>query len=327
MSILVTGGSGFIGNSLVHSLLKTKKKIYVLDNDFRGSMKKFSKLNDSKIILVKGDIRNKNLVKKYVNKVETVFHLAFINGTKYFYDKPKLVLDVGIVGTLNVLEAMSDSKKTNTLIYASSSEVYSSPSKVPTDEKIPMVVPNTFNSRYSYSSAKLIGEILCYNYLKNLKKKLIIFRPHNVFGENMGYEHAIPELIKKIYVASKGLKKKEINLKIQGTGNETRSFCYIDEAINQIVYLYKRGKTNNIYNVGNSCEIKIKRLLNLISEIIKIKIHVRTGNIRAGSTLRRCPDLSKINNLGYKTSNEIYRTGLKSTVEWYINDFKKNLKF
>ncbi len=325
MSILVTGGSGFIGKSLVLSLLKKKEKIYVLDNDFRGSMKKFSKLHKTSLVLIKGDIRNKKLVHKYVKKVHTVFHLAFINGTRYFYDQPRLVLDVGILGTLNVLEAVRNSQKTKTLIYASSSEVYNSPPKVPTDEMVTMIVPDTFNSRYSYSSSKLIGEIMCYNYLKDKKKKLIIFRPHNIFGENMGYEHVIPELVKKIFKASNGLKRKKISLIVQGTGNETRSFCYINEAIDQILYLYKNGKSNNIYNVGNSDEIKIKALLNLIAEIVDIKLKIKPGKIRKGSTLRRCPDLKKINNLGYITPNKIYKTGLKSTVEWYINDYKKTL--
>ena len=119
---LVTGGSGFLGYYLVKRLLPNSNKIFIFDNNFRGSFKKFSRDDKKKIILVKGDIRKKKDLIKVIKKSEVIFHLAFINGTKYFYEKPKLVLDVGIQGTKNILELITKYKNIKAFYYASSSK-------------------------------------------------------------------------------------------------------------------------------------------------------------------------------------------------------------
>ena len=117
------------------------------------------------------------------------------------------MLDVGIKGTINLLELVLKNKN-KAFYYASSSEVYNEPDKIPTNENIKLMIPDPQNPRFSYGGAKLIGEILTINYLKKSKTKFNIFRPHNLFGPNMGFDHVIPELIKKIYSASKKFKKK-----------------------------------------------------------------------------------------------------------------------
>ena len=104
MKTLVTGGSGFIGSSLVKRLVKHGHDVTVFDNFSRGSKSRLNGvLND--VNLVNGDIRNYDEVFKAVKSNDNIFHLAFINGTKFFYEKPKLVLDVGIRGALNTIEA------------------------------------------------------------------------------------------------------------------------------------------------------------------------------------------------------------------------------
>ena len=152
-----------------------------------------------------------------------VYHLAFINGTSNFYKRPKLVLDVGIRGTLNLMDSINKNKSIKKFIYASSSEVYQNPYSFPTKEEVDIKMSNTFNPRYSYASSKILGEVMTYNYLRNDLKKFI-FRPHNIYGPCMGFEHVIPETIKKIYFASNKLKNKNITINIQGSGKETRSF-------------------------------------------------------------------------------------------------------
>ena len=122
--ILVTGGSGFLGFSLVKKLLEKNYNVVVYDNNFRGNFKKFQTNNFKKITLIKGDIRDEEKLNKAVKKCNTIIHLAFINGTKNFYLKPKLVLDVGVDGTIKILKASLKSNKVKRFIYASSSEVY-----------------------------------------------------------------------------------------------------------------------------------------------------------------------------------------------------------
>ena len=97
------------------------------------------------------------------------------------------------------------------------------------------MISNPLNSRFSYAGAKLIGEVMTINFLKNTKIKFNIFRPHNLFGPDMGHEHVIPDIIKKIIISSRKLKKKDCKIKIQGLW-ETRQehFCYIEDAIDQL---------------------------------------------------------------------------------------------
>ena len=105
----------------------------------------------------------------------------------------------------------------------------------------------------------------------------------------MGFEHVIPELLRKIFIASDKFKKKRCEIKIQGNGSETRSFCFIDDAAKQIIIINKKGKNKEIYNVGQTSEISIIKLIKDISKITGIQIKVKPGKLTSGSVLRRCP--------------------------------------
>jgi len=317
INYLVTGGLGFLGSSLVEALSKRKNnKIYVLDNSSRR--RKYKKLKSRNIIYIKGDIRNKKL--SFISKINVIYHLAYINGTINFYKYPKDVLDVGINGTINLINQVNKSgKNVKKFIYASSSEVYQHTSKIPTPETSHLIVPDIKNPRYSYGGSKIIGEQLVLYYLRDNIKK-IIFRPHNFYGPNMGYNHIIPEIFGKIYKLSKNLKLKKIKLKIEGTGNETRSFCYIDDAISAILKCEKVNK-NDIFNIGNEEEIKIIDLVNTMLEILGIKASIKKGKLKKGSVIRRCPNITKLKKLGYKRKYKL-DYGLNKTLHWY----KENLK-
>ena len=319
--ILITGGSGFLGFALANKL-KKKYKIVIFDNDFRGNLSKFNLKENKNISLIEGDIRNEREVLRASKGCEIIYHLAFINGTSNFYKKPKLVMEVGIKGTLNVLKSCVLNKKIKKLYYASSSEVYHKPKFYPTKEQEYLVVPDPHNPRFSYSGSKIIGELLLLNYLRKTKIKYNIFRPHNIFGPCMGFEHVIPEIIKKIFIASNKFKKDKCKIKIQGTGYETRSFCFGDDLIDQLQVIQKKGKNTEIYNVGQDKEISIKRLIRDISNILKIKTTIETTSLRKGSVDRRCPDISKVKKIGYQSKNN-YKLGLEKTVFWYKNFYEE----
>ena len=254
-NILVTGGTGFIGAALVRKLVELEHSVTVFDNNHRGNIDSLLPVQDM-ITIVQGDIRNYKDVQAAVKGNDIVYHLAFINGTEFFYKYPDLVLDVGIRGHLNVMDACQEFG-VNKFIYASSSEVYQTPPKIPTPEDVPACIPDVKNPRYSYGGVKLIGELLSLHYMQNYDFERVIFRPHNIYGPAMGFEHVIPHLIKKIIYATNGLRSKKGQIRIQGTGDETRAFCYIEDAIDGIVLLIDRSDNNQIYNIGIDVETNI----------------------------------------------------------------------
>ena len=291
-TFLVTGGTGFIGSNICELLVKKNYKVKIFDNNSRGNLNRIKKIR-KKIKFIKGDIRNKESLIRASKNTDAVVHLAYINGTKYFYTKPVLILDVAIKGIINIIEACVKNR-VKELYLASSSEVYQTPNKIPTDEYEPLKIPNIFNPRYSYGGGKILTELMGIHYGKKYFKKLIIFRPHNVYGPNMGYEHVIPEFINRF----KSLKKR--NFKIQGTGNEIRSFIYIEDFLSAFSKILEKGKHLNIYNIGISEKIKIKDLAYKLSKIFKKKIVLRKTPLSKGGTKIRIPNISKIKSLGFK---------------------------
>ena len=188
---LVTGGTGFLGAGLVKKLLKEGHQVSVLDNDSRGRKSRLDK-ELSNIEVVIGDIRDPRTVEKAIKGCQSVIHMAYINGTEFFYSKPELVLEVGVRGMLNVLDACK-SQKVGDLVLISSSEVYQTPPVIPTPEDVPLVIPDIHNPRYSYGGGKIISELLAINYGRKDFERVVTVRPHNVFGPDMGWEHVIPQ--------------------------------------------------------------------------------------------------------------------------------------
>ena len=140
-------------------------------------------------------------------------------------------------------------------------------------------------------------------------KRFIIFRPHNIYGPNMGYNHVIPEIIIKLLKARK-------NLVIQGSGNHTRSFCYIDDFVKGFNILLEKGKNKNIYNIGTQDEIKIISLIKKLIKISNKKLIIKKTKEKSGNPSKRCPDITKIRKLGYKPEIDL-DIGLVKTLEWY----------
>ena len=106
-------------------------------------------------------------------------------------------------------------------------------------------------------------------------------------------------------------------MKIQGKGNETRAFCYIDDAINAILIISKKGKNKNIYNIGTNKEHSIKELIKVIEKNLNLKIKLIKGKLEKGSTLRRCPDINKIKRIGYRPKWSLQK-GLLRTADFYF---------
>ncbi|HEY6859493.1 MAG TPA: SDR family NAD(P)-dependent oxidoreductase [Pseudolabrys sp.] len=312
--ILVTGGSGFIGSGLVKALVKSGHSVRVLDDNSRGSPRRLSEVeNDFEFIA--GDIRNAAVVEKAARDMDEVHHLAFINGTEFFYSQPDLVLDVGVRGIVNIIDACRK-QGVGTLVLASSSEVYQTPPKIPTDESAPLTIPDPLNPRYSYGGGKLISELMAINFGRKYFDRVLIFRPHNVYGPDMGWEHVIPQFALRLDAATKKQKSGKLPFEIQGTGKETRSFCFIDDLVAGVMLMREKGEHLGIYHVGSTEEVKIAELARRIAVIAGREIELIPGKPAPGGTTRRCPDISKLARLGYKPRVPLSE-GLKPTLAWY----------
>jgi len=310
--ILVTGGTGFIGSYLVRALVQAGSQVRTLDDDSRGSKEKLGDVAGD-VDLRKGDIRDRATVADAVRGVDCVCHLAYVNGTERFYTQPELVLDVAVRGMLNVLDACIE-HRVRDLVLASSSEVYQTAPRIPTDETVPLSVPDPVNPRYSYGGGKIASELLAINYGRKHFDRVAIFRPHNVYGPHMGWDHVIPQLVQRLH----GLRadvSDTVRLPIQGTGQERRSFVYVDDAIAGILRIVERGEHLQIYHVGTEEEVSIERLAIEIGKRLGRAVQVVPGALQPGSTPRRCPSIAKLRQLGFEPRFAL-REGLGITVRW-----------
>ena len=213
---------------------------------------------------------------------------------------------------INILDFAIKNSIKNFVLF-SSSEVYQNPKQIPTPEKVEMVIPNVMNPRYCYGGGKIISELMAVNYGKKYFKRLLVIRPHNVYGPDMGNHHVIPQIVSKLIFK---IKQNNVNLKIQGTGKETRSFIYIDDFVDAFLAILNKGKHLEIYNIGNNDEIKISSLVKIIASKIGINIKINVGKLKLGSPLRRCPSIIKIKKLGYKQKINLSE-GLDNVIDWH----------
>tara|TARA_B100001063_G_scaffold234785_1_gene252635 strand:+ start:889 stop:1836 length:948 start_codon:yes stop_codon:yes gene_type:complete len=310
--ILITGAAGFIGSQLAKSLLKKNNKIYLVDNLSRGKFDSHFKdiLKKKNVKFIKKDLKKKLYFKE---NFDFIFHLASVVGVKNVNKDPMITLSNNIISTFNLIKSIKNKKKTK-FIFFSTSEVYSPLSEKskkfkPAEEKNDLVVPMSTKPRDSYFLSKLINEKIFT--LSGLR--YLILRPHNIYGPRMGNAHVIPELIKKI--------NKNNKCKIFSPGH-SRSFCFVDDAINQIIELSFSKKTyGQIYNIGNmNEEIKIYDLAKKLKKLLKRNTKLIRYKNTSGSPKRRAPNMYKtLGKINFKKFTNL-ESGLIKTINWYLNE-------
>src|SRR5882724_2799384 len=312
--ILVTGGSGFIGSALVKALVGRGENVRVLDDNSRGALRRLHEV-EREIEFVCGDIRDAAAVDAAMRGIDEVHHLAFVNGTATFYSVPDLVLDVGVKGIVNVIDACRD-HGVGRLVLASSSEVYQSPPRVPTDESAPLVVPDPHNPRLSYGAGKIISEMMVINHGRKHFERVLIFRPHNVYGPDMGFDHVIPQFAVRLKRAIGEHSDGAVPFPIQGSGAETRSFCHVDDLVQGVLIMREKGEHLGIYHIGTTEDVTIADLARRTAAVAGREIALAPSTVLQGSTPSRCPDVSKLAKLGYRPRVPLDQ-GLPPTLAWY----------
>jgi dTDP-glucose 4,6-dehydratase/UDP-glucose 4-epimerase len=315
MKYLVTGGAGFLGAALVRRLVLEGHEVRVLDDLSRGKAARL----DTTCEIVEGDIRDTDVVVNALHGCDSVVHMAYLQGTNTFYVHPKTVLDVATRGMLNVLTAC-ERTGTGDLLLISSSEVYQTAAVVPTPETIPLTVPDPLNARYSYGGGKILCELMTLAWQREgILDRVIIARPHNVYGPDSGREHVIPEFCIRMNTLTRNIPAGVISFPIQGSGMETRSFCYIKDCIDQLSLLLDKVPSGpHIYHVGTQDEFTISEVAYGVAECYGREIKILPGTLPKGSPPRRLPDTTKIETLGWQASQRTsFATGVSETVDWY----------
>jgi nucleoside-diphosphate-sugar epimerase len=330
--ILITGGAGFIGYHLSLRLLKTygpDTELVLVDNFQRGAADDdFKKLLEYRgVRFLNLDLTDQSSYKKLGNGYNHVYHLAAINGTKYFYQMPHETSRINLLTLIYILEWFRTENSEGKLCFTSSNEAYAGGLNafgilpIPTPENVPLVIEDPFNPRWSYAATKLMGEVLMIHYAAMYNLRALIVRPHNFYGPRAGYDHVIPEFSIRILA-------RVDPFPIYGA-DDTRTFCYIEDAVRAMQMLMDSAKTDNqpieIVHIGDTKEIMIRDLAEKLFLVAGWK--PKTTEIKDsphGSVKRRLADITKLKNLVGWQSQVSLDEGLKKTFEWYLQHPNKS---
>lgn len=328
--VLITGGAGFIGFHLAKHLLDATKDIelVLVDNLQRGKLDEdFSKVvDDPRVKLLTLDLTDPSVYSSLGNGYEHVYHLAAVNGTKLFYEIPHEVLRINTLTLIYMLDWFVKHNREGKFCFTSSNEAYAGGLNafgvlpIPTPEKVSLVIEDPYNPRWSYASTKLIGELFVIHYAKVYNFRALIVRPHNFYGPRAGYDHVIPEFSLRI-------QKRVDPFPIYGA-DDTRTFCYISDAVRAMQMLMESSKTDGqpieTVHIGDREEIDMKGLAEKLFAVAGW--HPKSLDIKSsppGSVKRRLADITKLQQMtGWKPEVSLDE-GLKRTFKWYIAHPKK----
>lgn len=313
MTILITGGAGFIGANLVDELLgDVNNKVVVIDNfnnfyDFRIKERNIEhNLSNRKFILYRNDILNLDVLNNIFlsNKIDIIVHLAGYGGVRPSIDNPKMYIDNNITGTLNILECMRI-YKVKKMVYASSSSVYGNSKQSIFSEGLKVSEPLS-----PYAMTKLACEQLSYTYHKLYNLNIIALRFFTVYGRRQRPDLAI---YKFAHLISKGEP-----ITVFGDGTSKRDYTYIDDIINGILSAINYDNTPyEIINIGGGEPVELNKMIEVIENILGKKAIIERIGFQRGEVNKTFADISKAEKLlNYKPSTK-FVDGIKIFLEWY----------
>ena len=313
--ILVTGADGFIGSHLVEELVKKGERVkaFVFYNSFNswGWLDSLPKEIRKEIEIFSGDIRDPNGVRKAMEDIHSVYHLAALIAIPFSYHSPDSYVDTNIKGTLNVLQAARDFN-TDRVLITSTSEVYGTAQYVPIDERHP------FQGQSPYSATKIGADRLAESFYRSFQVPVTIVRPFNTYGPRQSARAVIPSIVIQLLSG-----KEEIKL---GALEPTRDFNFVKDTVNGFIQIAKEnGTIGEEINIATQQEISIGTLADKIIQIINPSAKIISDKVRIrpekSEVNRLCGCNEKIKKM---TSWEpVYNIdkGLEITIEW----LKENL--
>ena len=321
LSVLVTGGAGFIGSHLCERLLTNGAEVTCLDNLSSGKLSNLSGMRRKKRFrLIIGDVLDAETVNGAVKGVDAVCHLAAKVGVKHYIEHPIEVIRTNVFGTYNLLEACRR-KKLKRFIFASTSEIYGKNSDVPLSEDSNRVLGPPRIDRWCYSSSKSVDEHLCYSYRKEYDIPLVILRYFNSYGprqDSSNYGGVVSIFMRRVLNNQAP--------QVHGDGKQTRSFMFIADAIDgTVASLLQNEAVGEVFNIGNPVETSILGLAESIIRVAGKERELKPELLRYDEFYgqsyedlrRRAPDISKARRLLGFEPRVALREGLNLTFHWY----------
>lgn len=294
MTILVTGGGGFIGSHLVDRLLaETTAEIHVLDDFSTGAPSNLEHIDDARLTIEHGDVQNTQRVAKAVADADAVYHLAAAVGVEKVVDNPLDALQTNLTGTENVLEAAAE-EQTPTFL-ASSSEVYGKSEALPFSEDDDRVLGSPTVPRWGYASAKAVDEFLALAYADEHDVPVVVGRYFNIVGPRQvgAYGMVIPTFVEQALAGEE--------LTVYGDGTQQRSFTHVSDAVRATHDLLTTPAAHGeVFNIGapnptsiNDLAARVLELTDSESKITHIPLEEAYSEDFEEPD-RREPDVSKL---------------------------------
>lgn len=317
-TLLISGGSGFLGRYFLRTfqylnanVLKKPVRVISIDNLITGDRDNAFK-NDPNILDLWADVTQPLPIRE---NIDYIIHAAGLASPVYYQQYPLETIESAVTGAKNLLELARKNPKLQGFLFFSSSEIYGDPDpkSVPTPETYFGHV-SSVGPRACYDESKRLTETICSIYHQKYGTPVTMVRPFNVFGPGMKHNdrRVVPMFA---YQALNGE-----TLTVHGDGGQTRTFCYITDAIEGFLRVLLLGKPGNAYNIGNDDnEISMKNFAGLFTDFVpgaQCQLVAYPPSYPAGEPQRRCPDLTKARKqLGYKPKVSM-RDGLKRFMRW-----------
>ena len=314
-NILVTGGTGFIGSHMVESLVKQGAKVRVTGR--REDLSNLSKVID-KIEYVKTDLSQIENCKNACKDIEMVFHLAStVGGIHFSKDHPASMFTPDVQMTTNLLDTCSKSNTIERILLTSSTCIYKRGCNVPFVEEDGFL-DDPEPTAIGYGWAKRIAEKSAMLYQKEFSLKSSIVRLENVYGPRDNFHkthsHVIPALILRAIDA-------ENELMIWGDGNQSRSFLYVEDAVEGMLMALEKYCETDPINIGTDEEITIRKLAETILDILDKKyIKLIFDSSKPTGQIRKATSIEKMKSkIGFTPRHSIH-DGLKKTISWVFEN-------
>ncbi|MFC1698977.1 NAD-dependent epimerase/dehydratase family protein [Candidatus Omnitrophota bacterium] len=307
--IFITGGAGFIGTALIERLIENNQ-IVIYDNFHRNSIKDSARINHPNLTMVEGDVLDLPALKRNIQGSDYVLHLAAIAGVDTVIQDQVKTMKVNLIGTTNVLEAAATLKDCRRFIDFSTSEVFGSYA-YKSGEEDSTVMGAAGEARWTYAVSKLAGEHLTHSYYKQFGLPALSIRPFNIYGPGQVGEGAIHKFVRQAIQDEK--------IEIRGTGDQIRSWCYIDDIIDAILLCLENDQAvGNIFNIGNpQGTITVHGLALAVVRVLNSKSSIRFVPKTSVDVELRIPSIEKARQiLGFEPKVDLEQ-GIKRTADWY----------